>query len=362
MSSPFVYVPEANGSMNYPYGQNPYHISHPYFATTPTGPNTPFLPPATLYPTSPFPTHAELAGHTGTPNGAFNPNSVLWPDDSHTYESPYAASWGNGGQPYARQRTQSWTGPAQQPHGSPFLAPAQAPAFLHANSYTGHGHRRSNSHGASSLPPWVQPQPGYPASAYPAFQQPAYPQQIHPFLNGEAPSPDFHFDMAAPFLPLRRVPNNPAHSMPIPTPELQIPAFHPPRTALRILHPQLPFWPVDLTPPPPPTPAHAAAGPPPLSLGDILVALHKSLHTRISHADWATLDPAAEQAVTRAFAARCHNEAAKSGAPMHAMSDVEHAVRSQGVKRVDFLLGRTVLRGLVKHPGDPEGVVRLVTA
>jgi hypothetical protein len=36
--------------------------------------------------------------------------------------------------------------------------------------------------------------------------------------------------------------------------------------------------------------------------------------------------------------------------------------RKQGVKRVDFLLGQTVLKGLVRVPGDPEGCVRMVTA
>ncbi|KAJ7050690.1 hypothetical protein C8F01DRAFT_1177796 [Mycena amicta] len=359
MAGPFVYVPEASSSAYQPY---------PYYATaTPQGAQTPFLPPSPLlYPTSPFLAPADIH-HTGTPGGAFNPNSVLWPEESSWGPNPYGPQQPPAG--YVRQRTRSWAGPAP-PQGSPFLTAAPPPAFLHAQSFSP-GHRRANSHGAATIPPWVQPQPyppnqGYPATANPypyAPFQPPVPQQIHPLLNGDAPSPDFHFDLAlAAFVPLRRHPHNPAQSMPIPHVELGMAAFHPPRTALRILHPQLPFWPVDIAARAPNPNPYQPQAPPSIALGDILIALHRALHQRITHADWATLNPAQEQAVTHTFAARCHTEAARSGAPVHALRDVEMSVRSQGVKKVDFLLGRTVVRGLTRVPGDPDGVVRLVTA
>ncbi|KAJ7218391.1 hypothetical protein GGX14DRAFT_549926 [Mycena pura] len=313
MASPFVYVPEA----------------------TPQDGPSPFLPPSPrLYPSSPF--LGPTDGASSAPN-AFNANSVLWPGDEPQYESAYAASWAP--MP-ARQRTNSWSGPAP-PLTSPFLAP-QPPAFLQRQR-TGFfvpKHRKSNSWGYTAVPP--------PWGVGPA------PQQIHPWLNGDAPSPDFHFDLAASaFRPLRRV--NAAQSTPVAPAELAVTAFSPPRTALRILHARLPFWPIDLA-----LPAGRAA--PPISLSDILVALHRALHERISHADWHALGADDERRVSRAFTHRCRAEALRSGAPPAALREAELALRSQGVKRVDFLQGKTLLKGLVRAPGDPEGCVRMVTA
>ncbi|KAJ7667284.1 hypothetical protein B0H17DRAFT_871225, partial [Mycena rosella] len=109
------------------------------------------------------------------------------------------------------------------------------------------------------------------------------------------------------------------------------PAFHPPLTSLRILHPRIPFWPIDLT-----LPAElAATAPVPISFGDVLVALHRTLHERIAHADWDGLSKENAEAVTKAFAHRCRAEAVRSGVPPE-----------PGVKRVDFLLGKTVFKGL----------------
>jgi hypothetical protein len=192
--------------------------------------------------------------------------------------------------------------------------------------------------------PYVNPNPPLPL------------MQIHPWLNGDVSSPAVHFDLASSaFAPMRLIPTLPPHHVLLSATDIRVPAFYPPRTALRILHAQLPFWPVDLKLPP------DVPAAPPITLGDVLVALHRTLHQRISHADWATLTVEQEVAVTRAFTHRCRGEAARSGVAPVQLRDREVAERSEGVKLVDFLLGKTVFRGLVRDPRDPEGCVRMIT-
>ena len=57
------------------------------------------------------------------------------------------------------------------------------------------------------------------------------------------------------------------------------------------------------------------------------------MHRRITRADWEQLNKQDERAITRAYTNRCNMN--------------EHE-RSQGVKRVDFLLGKTRMAGLVR--------------
>jgi len=70
------------------------------------------------------------------------------------------------------------------------------------------------------------------------------------------------------------------------------------------------------------------------------------MHRRISHRDWAKLNSGEERAITKAFTKRC------------GLSEHE---RAQGVKRVDFLQGKTRLVGLLRS-GAEDGweVMRLV--
>ncbi|KAJ6521540.1 hypothetical protein DFH09DRAFT_1424835 [Mycena vulgaris] len=328
-----VYVPEASPSLSH----------NPYYATPQGGPFPCLLPSNILYPSSPY-----LGPSSAPGSPQFNANSVLWPDTAPQYESAYSALWA----PLSgRQRTTSWHDPAPPP-ASPFLQPV-APAFTHSQSaYFAPGHSWGVA-GALSRPSWMSSSNPYLTGAAQT------PLQIHPWLNGDAPSSFFHFDLAPRmFAPLRLANANPPQSVVVGAAEINEPAFHPPLTSLRILHPRIPFWPVDLT-----LPADvAAAGPPPISFGDVLVALHHAMHELISHADWETLTAEDEQAVTRAFAHRCRAEAVRSGVPPAHLRDREVAERTLGVKRVDFLLGKTVFKGLVRAPDDPEGCVRIVTA
>ncbi|KAJ6562182.1 hypothetical protein B0H19DRAFT_879260, partial [Mycena capillaripes] len=231
-----------------------------------------------------------------------------------------------------RARTNSWHAQAP-PASSPFLQP-KAPAFLHAQSYFNPGHRKTKSWGNADAPPppsWIN--------------NPQAPMQVHPWLNGAAPSPVFFFDLAPyGFAPQRAVSMNPPQGQVLGAAEVREPAFHPPLTALRIVHPKLPFWPIDLALPK----GVPAAQAPSVSLGDVLAAIHHALHVRIAQVDWATLSAEDQQRVTFAFTQRCRAEAVRSKVPQAKLRDREVEERNQGVKRVDFLLGKTVFKGLVR--------------
>jgi len=130
-------------------------------------------------------------------------------------------------------------------------------------------------------------------------------------------------------------------------------------TKLRIVCDMIPNWPVDLV--------YGAGGmgmglaggmqAPPITLGDILVSIHQKMHQRISHSDWGRLSMAEEAAVSRAFTRRCRTESMRHNATYH--SDIELPERQQGVKVVDFLLGRTMFRGLVR---SEDGCVKMVVS
>ncbi|KAF7342365.1 hypothetical protein MVEN_01825100 [Mycena venus] len=321
MAAPFIYVPEASTADATSYNPQYYAAQ-----TTPQKGQTPFLPPSPLlYPSSPYLGPVDGGAAASDANNKFDPNSVLWPDSASQYES-------------ARTRWLS-------------IHPAQGPCVLTRPVICrAGGHKRAKSWGnadAPALPPWAM-----------NANKPA-PMQVHPWLNGDAPSPIFFFDIAPKaFAPQRAVSTNPPQGMALGAAEVREPAFHPPLTSLRILHPRLPFWPIDLALPKDMPPAQA----PPITLGDVLAAIHNALHVRIAPADWATLSSEDQQRVTVAFTQRCRAEAVRSKASPAQLRDREVEERNQGVKRVDFLLGKTVFKGLVRSPGDPEGCVRMVTA
>ncbi|KAJ7936595.1 hypothetical protein B0H13DRAFT_1589479, partial [Mycena leptocephala] len=144
----------------------------------------------------------------------------------------------------------------------------------------------------------------------------------------------------------------PATAAPLSPRQMSESAFHPPITALRIIHSHIPFWPVDIV-------TEASN---PMSVGDVLVTLHRAMHQRISSADWNTLSAVEADAVTKAFNKRCHTEAIWSIVVPAQWRDRTIMERNDGVKRVDFLMGRTIFQGIVKAPQDPDGCLRMVTA
>ncbi|KAJ7093508.1 hypothetical protein C8R44DRAFT_684926 [Mycena epipterygia] len=274
-----------------------------------------------VIPPSRFPSPAP-----GTPNN-FKPDRVLWPENVLDYESGYTSSW-------------VW-GPD---HGKPSwhdLAPTPNPPFFGAE------HKKySPSYGASKvpLPPsWVNS----------AYLNLTAERQIHPWLDGDAPSPVFHFDLSpGTFAPLRLVSTNPHGALS--DADMREPAFHPPLTKLRILFSGVSLWHVDLR-------LRETLVQAPIALGDVLVTVHHAMHERITREDWAALSPENERAVTKAFTQRCHAEALRNGVSPGQLREQVKAKRNQGVKRVDFLLGKTVFKGLVRKPGDPEECLLMLT-
>jgi hypothetical protein len=137
--------------------------------------------------------------------------------------------------------------------------------------------------------------------------------------------------------------------------QLQEPATHPTLTRMRIISDIIPHWPIDLqfrqpgtVPYSPYAPFQAQPALPPIRLTDVLVAIHQAMHRRITQTDWENLGKPQQRAITKAYLARC------------GMSGHE---RAQGVKRVDFLLGRTRVLGLVRG-GMDDGwdVMKLILA
>jgi len=80
---------------------------------------------------------------------------------------------------------------------------------------------------------------------------------------------------------------------------------------------------------------------PPISLGDVLFAIHRALHTQITHLDWGRLTLSEEIAIARAYTRRCRSSPSTS-----------QLEASEGVKRIDFLLDRFMFRGLIRAPGE----------
>ena len=111
---------------------------------------------------------------------------------------------------------------------------------------------------------------------------------------------------------------------------LNDPATHPPLARLRIICKLIPQWPIDLEFRRfPSTPKQ-----PPITLQDVLVAVHRDVHRPITHLDWARLNPHKQRTITKWYNQRC------------GMNENEKA---QGVKRVDYLNGKTRMVGLLRN-------------
>lgn len=332
MSSPYVYTPFAQ------YQPTPY--LHPYYNNQQQ--NSPFIPDATLYPQSPYTASASLPGSPRCPAvGLPSPNHI--PE----YDTNFIQNWDIP----RRERRPSWHG-VSGGGGSPMMAShmLQAPYAIGHNRRHSFGNHGSPYHPFVGLPPQGYSPYGGPApwgAGYPT----APPQfQVHPWLNGESPRGDFIFNVAShAFAPSRLV--GPGQTSLLTSEDLLQSAFHPPVTRLKIVCDMIPQWPIVLE-----YNSYSAAhqgfpnNAPPITLGDVLVAIHKGLNERISHVDWARLSMAEETAVSRAYTRRCKS-----------YPHMEMVERSQGVKKVDFLLDKVWFKGLVRSAESYE-VMKLILA
>lgn len=311
MSSPFVYTPQSQ------YQPTPYNHAH---FNTPQ--HSPFIPDATLYPTSPYANSTSLPGSPHFQKTGL-PSTVPFPGDY----GAYAPQW----EMPQRQRRPSW-------HGADFPGTPMMGAQWLQPDPTEYHRRHSFGHAGS---PYHSPQ-GWPYQApnvMPSWQQQSL-VMIHPWLNGEAPRGDFFFDLSSgAFAPTRLV--GPGQSVILSMEDLQQPATHPAITKLEIVHEKIPQWPIHLQFDPyhngQPFQGVSPNAPPPINVGDILTAIHRFLHQRITHQDWARLSLQEETEISRAYTRRCKN-----------IPNMEVLERAQGVKRVDFLLSQTRFKGLVR--------------
>lgn len=340
MSDPYVYNPQPSYSA---YRPSQYHDSHYLSAQS-----SPFIPNATLYPTSPFGNTASLPGSPNLGSASLPPSPkfasrYLYADGIYEPEGPIGSTWNIP----QRQRRPSWHGGLGN-----LGTPMSSNQYLEPGGYF---QNRRHSHGAANVTaPYNMNVHGWHAytnsySPYANIHPPLLPQtQIHPWLNGEAPRGDFLFDISwSHFSPQRLI--GPGQRIPLTMEDLSEPAFHPPVSRLRIVCDLIPQWPIDLQY----NPYYlgqdsyaAMSSPPPITFGDILIAIHRNLHQRISHLDWGKLSISMETAVSRTYGRRCKQ-----------MGSLQMVERANGVKRVDFLLGRSWFRGLVPMGGD---VVKLI--
>ncbi|KAF7315042.1 hypothetical protein MIND_00018400 [Mycena indigotica] len=311
--------------MSGPFRYNPHEEHH-----TPTiGYNWGFPFRETIYPNSPY-------------------NSPIDPGTPNTPERPLFS--GLNGDPPRRQRRNSWH---VVESAIPFIPPAPtSPLSPHLAPWD------------VTEPPVIPsclPPPGFPSfvppttpsvSSYsyvPAFNPYPTSFHIHPWLNGEMRN-ELSFDLSlTDFAPHRAV--GPEQFIPLSALDIHQPAFYPAITRLHIVCDAIPNWPIDIVF------KGGSGAPPPISLGDILIEVHKKMHQAISHREWDELSFDQEQAVTRAFTKRCKIDAQFRRAAGWDHHDL--TTRKQGVKVVDFLNGRTMFRGLVRN-GD--GSVRMIVS
>ncbi|KAF8069318.1 hypothetical protein FPV67DRAFT_1625505 [Lyophyllum atratum] len=291
MSGPYVYTPAPGVQHTAPFHQTPYYAPSPH-------PGTPFIPDSALYPNSPYSKSASL--HQSPHRGGIPLPSSAPPDQFAWY----------------RERRPSWHGADD---GQWLQAPPTYPI--------GFGLNRRHSFGASGHAPPQFGAGGFsPNSLFTHFY-------VNPWINAESPRADFFFDLSLPtFTPLRLY--GPGQSGLMGSEEMMQPATHPPITRLRIVCDALPHWPCELQLDPYQTGGYQ---PPPISLQDVLVAVHRNMHRQITHADWGRLSEKEEVAVSRAFTRRCQT-----------VPTTFDSERAKGVKRVDYLLGKTRMIGLVR--------------
>ena len=174
------------------------------------------------------------------------------------------------------------------------------------------------------------PSPGFSFSTFP------FNIRVHPLLDGDGGNTnDLRFDLSSPiFAPQRWTGRSTAEMFVLLSgEELAQRATQPPISGLRIICDMIPQWPIDLF-----LPQMQYA-----QLHDVLLAIFRALHKRITHVDWVALNTEEAHAITRAFQTRC----ASCGS-----AELAAIARNDGVKRVDYLREKIWFRGLVPLDGN----------
>lgn len=288
---------------------------------------SPFLPPQTQLPPS--------------PNAGAGERRVRFEDeDAYQTNRPRPPSWYAG-----------MPGAAPPPNPAPFPSPpmiyTQLPAVVPMQPPPAPSrYQRRYSDGALPQPAWVQVpawMPLYPQAA------PQHPPQFNPLLNAEnGHQSPVVFDLSFhTYEPRKHSPGS--FSSPHLTPdELSQTATYPPETRMFITCDEIPEWRVVLEPSreQPSNSGYLSipasnAPAPPITVHDVLFAIHRMMHRQITHADWRKLSDQQMTRVSRAYTRRTR-----------ALSTTRAFEESQGVKWVDYLEDKYVFKGLVRHRGE----------
>lgn len=205
------------------------------------------------------------------------------------------------------------------------------------------GNNLSPSHLFPGLPPSH-------ASANNAYV-PAYPLSASSSSSSYAPSSPYLLPQGSvpvalnPVLESQTLPFDlsvrPSHqNLALPNSALAGPATYPPLPLITLACPDLP-WNIQISPSPSASPNSAQY----VTVQDVLDTLYSKMRTPVKGEEFRTLGPVREREVREAFERRCR----RGG------GEVE---RSKGVKRVDFLGGRTRWAGVRRIDGGKEGDFR----
>ncbi|KIY44631.1 hypothetical protein FISHEDRAFT_77255 [Fistulina hepatica ATCC 64428] len=299
--------------MSTPYTYSPGYPSHAYLP--PVRAYSPFIPdPASPY-YSPY--------HNTSPLPPASPHTVPIDFPAHTQNTP---SWG------AQYANQQWLSPA--------------PASYH--------HHRRHSTGLSPyypnpamLGPLWSPSASSPWYNHlaPGSSPMSMPLQIHPLLDGQRGQAPVQFDFSHATFSATRM-SSVGQSVMLTPQELGDQATWPFTTRLHVVIESMPQWPLVIEYTGPRVEGQAQ---PPITIGDVLGAVHRHLHTQVTQTEWNSLHAQDRTEITLAFQKRCSRYPA----------NIVYAVRCQGVKRVDFLRGHWLFRGLV--PFVNGDAVKLLT-
>lgn len=308
----------------YPYPQFVYQT--PYLWPYQPSQISPFIPPSLLPP---------------SPNAGSGTRRVRFEEDDQ-----YLG---------ARVRPPSWHGSAPVANPAPFPSPplmyAPLPAVMPvAGPSPGYGHHRRLSD--SILPP---PQPWMTVPTWIAYPHPQYrappPSQFHPLLNGESGQEiSLFLDLSLhSFTPIRTTRPGQTTGVALGQDELRQQATHPGVTRMTITCDLIPDWPVVLEPQRDPgyrsdylsVPSTSSQSVQPITVADVLIAIHRMLQKQITHRDWVKLSHDESTAIAKAYTRRCRT-----------FSSAEKFEASQGVRRIDYLKDKYVFKGLSRCRGE----------
>lgn len=303
--------------MAYNYGQFSTPYLWPYYQPQFI---TPLIPTQTSLPPSPNPKHVRFDG-----------------EDRDTYRA-------------SRPRPPSWHGASANavPTSTQFAYAAQQPG-MPFGFHTPNTHQRRLSD--SAIPPaaWMYPtwMPVYTPPVAPAPP----PARFHPLLDGETPGgPRIVFDLSSNVFEPLQVSNN--YATALSRDDLMQTATYPSVKRMVISCDELlPQWTVTLENcedghsnngylAAPSGNAHADT---PVTVYDVLFAIHRMLQRQVSHREWYDTPQDRTTSIARAYTRRCK-----------AVPTVQAFEESQGVRRVDFLTDRYMFRGLVRSRGEQD--------